>query len=145
MESCTAGHTHRALDRPTQLYRGAVWLDQAANLRHSTSSTHEGTFWCVVTAIRCSYRLTGVFLPRSYSIGTISQEYKLSVNAQQHTVINIELLIDSTNSKQSNCWISLSLVHSGNQLAKYRTYRYLYRSLVTNSVRRAGTAPYVCN
>ena len=61
MESCTAEHTHRALDSPTQLYRGAVWLDQAADLRHSTSSTHERAFWCVVTAIRCSYRLAGVF------------------------------------------------------------------------------------
>ena len=57
-------------------------------------------------------------LPRSYSIGTITQENKLHVNVQQHTVINIKLLIDNTNSKQSNCSISLSLVHSGGQLAK---------------------------
>jgi len=44
MESSTAGHTHRALDSPTELYRGAVWLDQAADLHHSTSSTREGAF-----------------------------------------------------------------------------------------------------
>jgi len=52
-------------------------------------------------------------LSRSYSIVTITQEYKLHVNAQQLMVINIKLLTDNTNSKQSNCSISLSLVHSG--------------------------------
>jgi len=60
----------------------------------------------------------GSVLYRSYSIGTINQEYQLHVNVQQHTAINIKLLLDNTNSKQSTCSISLSLVHSGDQLAK---------------------------
>jgi hypothetical protein len=57
-------------------------------------------------------------LLRSYSVRTISQQYKRQVNVNQPTVINIKLLTDNTNSKQSNCSISLSLVHFGDQLAK---------------------------
>ena len=120
MDSSTAvhTHTHRALESPTELnstvYCGAVWLDQA-HLRHSTSRMHEGVFWCVAAAIRCSYRLTAVFCRLLIQS---AQEYKRHVNVKQPTVINIKFLIDNTNSKQSNFSISLPLVHSGDQLAK---------------------------
>jgi hypothetical protein len=57
-------------------------------------------------------------LPRSYSVRTITLEYKLHLNGQQPTVINVKLLIDSSNSQQNNCSICLPLVRSGDQLAK---------------------------
>jgi hypothetical protein len=58
-------------------------------------------------------------LLRSYSIRTITQEYKRNVNVKQITVINIKLLTDNSKSKQSNCSISFSLVHSRDQVLEH--------------------------
>jgi len=136
MDSSTAGHTHRALCNPTELYRGAVCLDQA-DLRHSTSSTHEGAFWCVVTAVRCSYRLTEAFC-----CGLIQSAQLASNMNLRLLILNYEQTIPIRNKVTARflCrWCILVTILLG-----VRAYRYLYHSLVTKSARRAGRAPYVC-
>jgi hypothetical protein len=87
---CPQQNTHHPPHNQTALSLCSGWTKQI-------SACKKERLVCG-NAIRCSYRLTGSVLPRSYSVRTVTLDYKLHVNRQQPTVVNIQLSIHNSNS-----------------------------------------------